>query len=307
MTKGKWRIRRTLPVTLLCLLAAACSGGGGGGDDAPSDAVPAAYTGARTQAVIDQANAETLALDAYAVGGISLTAMPVPAPAATQVSQVAALSMSLAETVRESEAVATVRPLAREQSTCGDLSGYMEDSVAYTQAGDFSGEVVFHNYCEEGVTLNGRMQVTGNDNVTTGVWQATINTEGLTVATDVDTFTAIGSLSVIEDAVGWEFKPRLVFVEGGRQSYMDYTVTLKMLFDADEMRMSGRYYDSEYGYVDFATEAQSPIKISFLDGLPSGGIVRFTGANGTWATLTFKPSGVYEIVANGTVLPPGSL
>jgi hypothetical protein len=69
----------------------------------------------------------------------------------------------------------------------------------------------------------------------------------------------------------------------------DYTEDLSKVNFGTEIKISGRYYDSDYGYVDLTT----PVTIFILDEYNIGtydGLIDYTGRDGSHATLSLGPN-----------------
>ncbi|MDX1253422.1 MAG: hypothetical protein IDH49_14470 [Gammaproteobacteria bacterium] len=163
---------------LFALVLTACGGGGGDGGTPPG----ISYTGLTTPATITQSNAARLAGGAYqgrttgnALGGITASAQanemnsPVTRPD----------TLALSETLRNAIAKIDVTALPKadlgaavktetisEQGSCG---GSLSGSATYDDiTGNItSGAITFNNYCEEGVTLSGRITFSGKMNLGT--------------------------------------------------------------------------------------------------------------------------------------------
>lgn len=63
-----------------------------------------------------------------------------------------------------------------------------------------------------------------------------------------------------------------------------------------EFEVSGRYYDPDYGYVDFHTD--TPFHIDDGDEWPSAGVLIVEGEGGTEAQLTALSSTTYIVDAD---------
>jgi hypothetical protein len=64
----------------------------------------------------------------------------------------------------------------------------------------------------------------------------------------------------------------------------------------EDITLTGRYYDHDYGYVDITTE--SPLRINEYDLWPSTGTIIATGNSGTKARLTVIDSSSFFVEAD---------
>jgi hypothetical protein len=81
----------------------------------------------------------------------------------------------------------------------------------------------------------------------------------------------------------------------------DYVITAD--YGADEVTLSGRFYNYERGYVTLSTPTvlnwdltMDPEEGLVMADHPTGGTVKLTGAGGYWISITFSPTGYFVAV-----------
>lgn len=287
----------TILVSSVVLFAVtACGGGGGGGVDG------AAFTGVQTQAVIDDSNAEQLVLDAYSGGSIT-DPLVIPLAAGRGSNQpLAPLARILPGSFPTLDFVPTVSPLAVQAipGTCGGTA----TATVNEGSTSASGSIVYSNYCDAGVTLNGSVSFSATLNSSTNVVSMTMSFSSLTsnegslagsmsMSFDLDDPVApmtIGMNIVLTDA----FTNRSYWVE-------NYTIVITPgVATADSATVAGTYHDFDLGHISFTTT--NPLLIDTVTGIPEAGTIHFVGANGTFADLTAIGGGNYTLnVSTGTV------
>jgi len=312
-TKKALMLLMTAGITLLLF---ACGGGGGGGE-----AIPTSYTGLTTPAEVNSGNAETLALDAYN-GGSEVSNLPIP----LAVSNSTAPQPDIRSLIGMFDQVAKSLPLpnAATPLVLTPISGDGLCSGSYVGEIDeglttVSGWIEFTNYsddCLPGTTLDGPITFNGSISASSVV-TITMNFDGTTV----DSATALyGSFTTSVNLLANDgsITMRVVFEDLGTLEtlYIRYNVILTNgpdvapndgTPDYQDIRVTGRFYSHNYGYLDITTTA--PIRTLAADFDASSGILHFAGANGTYIDYEITGPGTYTIswydgVTTGSVSGP---
>lgn len=325
-------------LTVFVSLLAACGGGGGGGET--GGGIP--YSGIQAQVIVDQSNAEDVSMGAYdggttgdALGG-TFSAVQAGAevtyPAKSRLKTVTeAIKDALAQVDTDAAASGTTVAAfmttgGTEDGLCGGqmtMSTDMMDPAAWDLTDPtnitFSGAITFINYDDcDGEVMDGAVSFTmtmNSNGQSLGTFDVTFN--ALTTTTDTESFTAGGTMNMTSAYDQQTFDTtetvRLTMVvrdnnTGKTFKAQDYTVVLTEMGSYYEETISGRFYDPDHGYVDIFTDA--PLRTNLYEDWPSEGILRFVGADPTWVTLTFDPSGATGAVSDGSTFfhpKPGTM
>lgn len=323
--KNKHRIEgieKLLFIILLVLSLAvyACGGGGGGSSSG------IAYNGITTQATITDDNATEVTTGAYLGGVIGTSVGIIGSVQETKTNHppllflltrtleksIRRIDMHAPPSVVESGTVSTES--GTEQGSCGGSATYSYRADDVT--GEVSGTYTFNNYCEDGVILDGSTGFSATVDLSTDEltdyastfdrFSVTIEDDSFTIDGDVTyffpsstSFTATIEMRIRDGASGdvlWLNNYEMSFTEG--DSY-------------DQLSVSGRYYDPDYGYVNLSTSSTTPLR--FYSGYyPSQGVMFCAGKNSAarftaLSSTTFKVEadtdgdGSYDDWASGTL------
>lgn len=294
---------------LVALVALAACGGGGGATVAASDPGPA-YKGVSSQARVKEDNAVALAFDAYAGGnlGSSLgwrsmakTATDAPAPVAPNLSQLtSALKTSVLQLIMASDATrlqkaaSSAKVLRRAESF--DVPGWFGGVASYSMdiddaTGSFSGTVRFVDFTTDRYIFSGNADITGTvDQAQQAIELFTLSFKSLKVTS--------GYTLDLTGAISWTFDlsapadtmaMNMVLLDefsGKTHWFKDYIVKSTYGYAFMTQDISGRYFDPDHGFVDFATDAT--IVIDYLYEWPRQGTITFSGSGRTSVRLTFE-------------------
>lgn len=295
----------------LVLLLSACGGGGDGGSITLVDPAPA-YAGKKTAAIVTAANAEDLAVRAYTGGRLgAYIGMPkaagegavgIAARDSLPVQQVAEVinsslrRMQIPQLARKGgiRAAGTNKSAAKVETfeVAGDQGGSATFALDINQTdGTFLGTVVYTGFISDGLALSGKTDVMGTfDASFQGFTRLTLSFRELVVDLGTMDVTLVGSLS-------WGYNPaassdtlaiNMVLVEpdGGTYWFNDYEQVNVYGGSSLTQTASGRFYDSDNGYVDFSTPAA--LVVYYGNPWPSQGEMRFSGSQGAWVGLGFQ-------------------
>ena len=294
----------------LVLLLSACGGGGDGGSITLVDPAPA-YAGKKTAAIITTANAEDLAVRAYtggrlgsyigmpkaagegAVGIAARDSLPVQQVAEVINSSLRRMQIPQLARKRGGRAAGTNKSAAKVETfeVAGDQGGSATFALDINQTdGTFLGTVVYAGFTSDGLALTGKTDVMGTfDASFQGFTRLTLSFRELVVDLGTMDVTLVGSLS-------WGYNPaassdtltiNMVLVEPDGDTYWfnDYEQVNVYGGGSLTQTASGRFYDSDNGYVDFSTPAA--LVVYYGNPWPSQGEMRFSGSQGAWVGLGF--------------------
>jgi hypothetical protein len=290
--------------SLFALVVGGCDGDGGHSGDSGIT-----YTGITAQATIDDSNAVDLSLGVYKCGDIGMSVETVGAVQTADYKQIGhSRVLKLAHTTQEAILQVDVSPssgvgvsgttVTKSDTIPGDCGGNASYTIEVDDVtGAFSGTMNFNDYCSEGVTLSGSTSFSGKFDVDTEVFlrfRLTLHT--VSVTSGSDSFTTSGSVSF-----NFQASPPTATIDirvrdnstGKVYWANDYSITLVEESGYVEFEISGRYYDPDYGYVDFHTE--TPFHIDDGDEWPSAGVLIVEGEGGTEARLTALSSTTYIV------------
>lgn len=300
MRKSGWKNLRTVFVILAGAIALAACGGGGGSSSGGNS--PAGYSGNTQAAVIDAQTAGEIALGAYEAGELQAEMGIAPTGAMGSLALAETFSASLA--AQDLAQAASVSTAMQTQTTHGDCGGSMTQSISSDASGNFSGSMNFANYCSADVTMNGSMTFSGAYDINAQTMSFTLNFNSLTTTMGGESFTSSGSMSMnismdMENPGPGSYTMNMVVIDPvtGEDCWLkDYTMTMTPGSGSSDVTVSGRFYHYEFGYVDISTVQD--IQVPDYGDYPQSGVIRFDGADGTWATLTFTGSGGYTVAAS---------
>lgn len=311
---SQWRC--ILSLASAALVLAACGGGGGGGGGGP--VAPAGYTGLTSQAVLTNANVLTLVSGAWGGGAASSVAGVVPLANQANIqtpvgmleftSRLKNLVLQTRSTGRAVVQPAVAVPIDPLLGSCGGSASFTLDVNEVSET--FSGQINFDNYCTLGTpnsVVSGLLAFSGQVNPANGslgLLQMVFNPLTLSDAISNPTFSRTiteGSASFTFAGNGLSEVDTLNYVMRDNlqpKTYWidNYVMPITYGVVSDEIGLTGRYYDSDFGYVDIST--LSPLLIS-VEPMPNGGVLLFSG-NTSQARLSFNPdqSNLLELDGN---------
>lgn len=308
------RMKHLVLAILLAVSLPACGGGGGGGDGSTAGI---SYTGLTTQATIDENNAEDLVTGAYQGGQVgaaigSLGAIQAGESGPVGYSRMLKVSQVLEGSLRQVDLMSIsagtfVGAIDTESDTIyGDCGGSASITISGDdQTGDFSGSINFNNYCEDGVTISGDMDISGQLDVNTEeLIEFDFSFDNVTCTMDNDSMTLNGNISFDNIVSPPTITMTMLLQDNNTEKVYkvkDYTMTLTEEASYEDVEVSGTYFDPDYGYVSISTT--TPLRIYYYDDYPSGGVIVVTGETGiaggsTMARLTVLTSTTYQIEAD---------
>ncbi len=295
----------TVLLALVALSLSSCGGGGGGG----SSASP--YTGLATPAVITTSNADDIARQAFQGGDLGANVTLAPAhsdmaspmaarPAALTLVQIltkASTAALLAPSSAPAPAPAPRAVVTIDNTETDGMGGSARFILSVNdETGAFTGTIVFTNFHGDGGgAINGTVAVSGvvysDDYI-----EIHIDFRSVRVVDGTTDVTAQGAVYLTSGTGGGQATLNLCFTDNGTGKGVllsDYTVAVTDLGGATDVRVSGRIYLHDYGYVDVWTEA--PFLYPALSTQPTSGAITLTGDNNCRARLTVVDAATYTV------------
>lgn len=294
------------------IFATACGGGGGGGGGGGDDAVapvltPAdvAYTGVRTEAYIDENNAEALVLGAFS--GEDIEGIVPLATASTDATDVLTAKSSAPYnlSVVFKQIVAMVQPDAQIKTLAlldpaqecfnypsGTLSDTLVESVSGT-TNTLTGDIIYNNCDIGGVILDGKVSLSASIDLLTDDLTLNMTMNPLGYNDGITNYSLTGTFSgtMTTDNFGFLVSHLDLDVTFDNLSGRTFWLNNYVIDETEETSglrstISGRFYEHDYGFVDFLTDPLETIFVPFnpLDSTYDGRI-EYTGRLSSHATL----------------------
>ncbi len=289
-------ILRCVATVVAGLILSACSGGGGGGEEG------VVYTGATTQAAVTGSNAVALTTTAYQGGnsGGSFALVGVASEPAEgvggAVTRATSVSRVLTDAVRSARfdrhtsppqvAVGAVESVSGslDPGNCGGTASF--SGTANDETGEIRATFTFSGWCNDGVTVSGRVTAEGQvDVIAEELIALEFSFAVLTVSDGTDTFRGSGSIAVdfgASEAVIIDMD----FAAGDGTTYRvsDLQMAVAPSASGESMTITGRVYHPVHGYVDVSTPVAFDVQTG--EAFPSAGELVATGANDSKARFT---------------------
>jgi hypothetical protein len=295
-------------VAVFSLLLESC-GGDGYGDGSSGGSSGVTYSGKTTAASITTSNGEEIATGAYQNGGTgqslgTVLALELPGSHHNGEPRAAILAKALASAAHQIDPATITAPSSNHAiqygsgTIFGGCGGYASYTTNYNDVtGEFSGSISFTSYCEEAVTLNGTLSMTGalNPSNPDDFGSLTMTFTALTVASGSDSFTADGTINFNAGANPTTVTMTMEMKDNTTNEVFlaqDFILSITQNITHIELTMSGRFYHPDHGYVDVSTP--TPFRINSGDEWPSSGVLMVTGENGS-AKLTVLSTTSFQI------------
>jgi hypothetical protein len=280
----------------LTLLFVGCGGGKGESESTLS------YSGVMTQAVLNDTTVQGFVLDGFLTSGMSASVGRLSAGGEgtgeliagsadffllTHVFKQSVLNIDILPDQPRTTVVALGVEADEIHGDCGGKASYRINIAE--ESGEFSGTYTYADFCSNGVILSGSFEILGLFDPGTGFLQnyrMTFNSIRYESGDEVARLG--GSITVVlSDWSDLTIMDMVIINEGTRKNYWlnNYRMSGNGFYRIDEF--SGRYYDFDFGYVDFVS--LSPITSRYSDLWPNGGSLRYQGANSSGAEVIFYP------------------
>jgi hypothetical protein len=310
---GTIRLIRSIFLFSLMVVLAGCGGGGGGNGAGGEDTSGISYSGLTTPAHIDESNARQLSTEVYGGGSVSPDLSMIGAISLKSQNYVSPI-LDVSQTIRELFKGFVITPgeggsFAGSAETHGNpdvevkndgQGGTSTCTIYYDElTGDVSGSLVFSNYHSDAIVAVGTITFSGIYDPNTDILTLDCTFQNYKESDSVSSFTYFGSASAAMSADGFSITIDAYIKDGGSEKVCwlnHYQLTETDRSGYNEITISGRYYNPDYGYVDFA--AQSPFICYDAEKYPAEGILELTGDNDTSARLIALPSAVYQLLVD---------
>lgn len=273
------------------------SGGFDGIQDQKDDKASQDYDGLTSQAAITQLNAEALAAGAFA-GGLSNNSTAPQSLKLSRRSNSAQIKvfrplrypLVLADGLRriESDAELNISGLSNVVTESNNLKGGCGGEVTYTLtfdrlSGNFSGDLLFADYCDDGVVISGDTDIDGTFEARSGVFNtATFTFDDL--ADDFHTLDGEITLDLADTPLCATLTAYSKDSLTGEVYWLkNYSLNLFEFFDRVEIETFGTFYHPDNGFVRLTTS--EPFIVFEDDDWPASGQLLLQGDSDTAAHL----------------------
>lgn len=301
---------RGLCLPFLVIFLAGCGGGGG-----ESSSTGSSYAGLTTAAVISDNNAEAISLEALQGGawGDTGSLMPLDAGRGTGTAaggpKILPILRVLADAARGipyagtagTKGIAGPKVVETVNDTVYDgLGGYYSYSLSMeTTTAAFWGTIRYVDFHEApGTTVSGTVNVTGTIS-SPSAGEITMSLASLDVTEAGTTVRATGTIAMTftETTAGVTMDLVICDTSTGKAVWIsDYTVSMTEGAGYSLVRIDGRIYIHDYGYVDVLTETDFRYDTGAAN--PSAGALKVTGSGNRFARLTVIDSSSYRVDAD---------
>lgn len=296
------------------LLLPTCGGGGGGGGGGSGGGGGITYTGITTQAAIDSPNAKDLSTGAYMGGtvGTSLGMLGSVEKEMTDRPNYLDLTLAIKDAllridVHAPSGIVDAGAIISESGTIsGPCGGNAQYAIQYDDiTGNFSATISFNSFCSSGVKLTGNANFSGKVDVNTGIFlQLSLSCDNLAVTGGSTSFTAKMTIDFNFQASPFTATMDILLRDNttGKVSWVNnYSMKVWEGSNYIEFELSGRYYHSDYGYVNISTPTR--FRINSNATWPSQGVMILDGktsigGGSTRARLTVVSSTTYRVEAD---------
>jgi len=284
-----------LPYTYGGCVVIYSSGGFDNNQDQPNDQTQIEFIGASSQAAITAVNAESLAAGALA-GGLAIAENK-----SLKMSQSAnAAQIDLFRPLRfplvlrdsigriELDTELNISDRSKVITESNNLIGRCGGELSYTLtfdkiSGEFSGSLIFTDYCDDGIIVSGETDVDGTFEVSSGVFDtATISFDNL--SDDSHTLDGEISLDFTDTPVVATFTAYSEDKQSGQVYWLkNYSINLFELSDRLEIEIFGTFYHPDNGFVTLTTA--ETFVVFDEDNWPAAGHLIIQGKSDTKAQL----------------------
>jgi len=286
------------------------SGGFDQDETQTEDGTGVEYVGATSQAAITVVNAEPLAAGALA-GGLSEAA-----PQRVKLMRIAGTSqpdffrplrvpMALIDGLRRIEMDAELDiaghsdVITESNNLAGSCGGVLSYTLTFDRmSGEFSGELLFENYCQGANTVSGETDVEGTFEASSGIFNtAVLSFDDL--ADKNHTLNGEISMDFTDTPVVAAFSVYSTDNQSGQVYWLkDYSINLAEFWDRVEIEIFGTFYHPDDGFVRL--ETSEPFIVFGADDWPAAGRLLIQGSGATRAQLTAIDPSSYRLSADTT-------
>jgi hypothetical protein len=268
------------------------------------------FVGLTSQAAITADSAEPLAAGALA-GGLSETAsdsMGLSRIVASrqpeffrslQVPRVLVDGLGRIEMDAELDIAGHSIVITESNNLPGSCGGILSYTLTFDrESGDFSGELIFENYCQDGNTVSGETTVDGTFEASSGVFNTAVLSFG-DLADETHILDGEISMDLTDTPVVATFSVYSKDKQSGQVYWLkDYSINLTEFWDRVEIEIFGTFYHPDNGFVRL--ETSEPFIVAGEDAWPAAGQLMIQGSGATRARLTAVDPSSYRLEADTT-------
>lgn len=311
MLIGNRKIKWIAVFSILAFLTGCGGGGNSGGSDSET---PIEYNGIADQAFITDHNAENLAIGSYngATLGMATSTGFSKQRAMAADRTVIPFGRNAMSTMRRSvrkiyyqkspERGAHNKTVHAENVVYGNCGGSL--SVAFDvdeSTGKFDGSFIYQNFCEDGVTMDGRGRMNGVfEDGFNQIRQIRMTYNRISVDEPESSYAISGWIDIEVPSSNSEIDRMDVVLQDGvsGKAYWihDYMVTFRLGYNYYDVEISGQYFDPDEGYVDIRTE--QPIRFDSNYDWPIQGVLKITGRDDAWVRMSYNLPGYCRFEAD---------
>jgi hypothetical protein len=297
-----------ITLAFITAIAISCGGGGSGGSDDNSD--PAfRYNGETGQAVITEDNAEKLVMGCYSSFQTGSVATPPGSSPGAAIDgdvdiewnvHVFNLMRSNAKEISPDPIAKSAAPEAArtvDKVEYGSCGGSLSVSLTINESnGNFSGSFDYHEYCDKDVVVTGPGKINGHYDLTgprPRVVQIRMSFASLAFESSGASKDLAGWFDVTFDSEGTETADMDIHLRDDTTDKIywlhNYTAVYTRGPGYDDVVLTGKYYDPEFGYVDLSTA--DPIRLDPDYDWPLRGHAELAGKDAAKIDATFDADG----------------
>ena len=276
--------------------------------DQKDDESSQGYAGLTTQAAITQMNAEALAAGAFAGGQSSVASQSLKMSQGSISAQIDVFRplrypLVLVESLHriESDAELNISGLSNVVTESNNLESSCGGELTYTltfdrMSGNFSGDLLFVDYCDDGIVISGETDVDGTFEVSSGVFvTATFSFDDL--SDEFHTLDGEITLDLSDTPLCLTFTAYSKDNQTGEVYWLkNYSINLFEFFDRVEIETFGTFYHPDNGFVTVTTS--EPFLVYEDDDWPASGQLLIKGGSDTAAHLIAMDQSHYKIEAD---------
>lgn len=295
---------------IITIFTISCGGGGGDGGGGGTPSIT--YSGLTTQATVSQSNATDISQNAISGGNYAITmgtsisgavaqgntsssghSLPFQLPKIFEDS-LSKINLSSGKII----AGAILSVSGNVPGNCGGSASY--NLMANDRTGDFSGQLIFNNYCDDNIIMSGGFGISGNYNLNTNKF-TTFNFDFQDI-----TFTEGGDSGILKGNFSCSVSGSTVTVtedllvknnaENKVYWFNNYSLMITTGSNYRDITGSGTFYVPDYGYVTISTITPFRLYSGYTN--PSSGVMKCTGRNNTSALFTALTSSTYRVQAD---------
>jgi hypothetical protein len=300
----------TLPCMYGGCVVVYSSGGFDQDENRTEDGTTVEFVGLTSQAAITAVNAEPLAAGALA-GGLSQAA-----PQSLKLSRIAAsgrpdffrplrVPLALIDGLRRIELDAELDiaghsdVITESNNLAGSCGGILSYTLTFDRMSEeFSGELVFDDYCQGADTVSGEADAEGTFEAGSGLFNtAVLSFDDL--ADKTHTLNGEISMDFTDTPVVATFSVYSTDKKSGQVYWLkDYSINLSEFWNRVEFEVFGTFYHPDNGFVRL--ETSEPFVVFGADDWPAAGQLTIQGSAATRARLTAVDPSSYRLEADTT-------